>query len=413
MRQRMKLAGLFITASAGLWITGCFTGGVYQVPEHESLSGDLSAETTPRVARSQQPEPPDPTFRPPLAPPLQPPPLPPTLPSNPTPSLPPTLPGNSDIKQTNLTAPARKARVTVRAYINGKPIFDEEVWQQMPQAAMRDLGSMPDPQRTERMAEIYNQTLDNIIDQEVAYQDAVNKLKDGNPKALKELKKISDREFEKRMKSIRDSGKVSEAELKDAEFLLKRSQERSLISGEYMRSRIDSWTRLQASHLAVKDYYDKHLNEFQRQDQVQWQDVFIAVGNKFPNVEAARRYAEDLVVQCRTSEDFNRLIQFDEGDSKFRNGAGLGSVKGQIKPAELEETLFRLREGEIGPVVALSTGVHIIRVTKREFAGVMPLDEKTQKLIENKIKNQVAEHEYKRIIRELRTRAVIEVNKEP
>jgi peptidyl-prolyl cis-trans isomerase SurA len=401
MRPRMKLAGLLLSLSAGFWITGCFTGGIYQIPENESLSKDLTAESSPRVARSQQPEPPDPTFRPPVAPPLT------------APPLPPSLPTSNEIRQTNLTSPAKKIRVSIRASVNGKPIFDDEVWQQLPQAALRDVGAMPEPQRTERMAEIYNQSLEAIIDQEVAYQDAVHKLQEGNPKALKELKKIADREFEKRMKSIRESGRVPEAELKEAEYLLKRSQERSLIAGEYMRSRVEAPGKLQASTMAIKDYYDKHLNEFQRLDSVQWQDVFIAVGKKFPNVEAARRYAEDLVAQCRTNEDFVRLMQLDEGDSKFRNGAGLGTVKGQIKPAELEETLFRLKEGEIGPVIALSTGVHIIRVTKREFAGVTLLDEKTQKLIENKIKYQVMEHEQKRIIRELRNRSVIEINKEP
>jgi peptidyl-prolyl cis-trans isomerase SurA len=411
MRPRNKLAGLLLSMSAGFWITGCFTGGIYQIPENESLSKDLTAESSPRVTRSQQAEPPDPTFRPPVAPPFTAPPM--TAPPLTAPPVPPALPSTNEIRQTNLTSPAKKVRVSIRASVNGKPIFDEEVWQQLPQAALRDVGNMPEPQRTERMAEIYNQSLEAIIDQEVAYQDAVHKLQEGNPKALKELKKISDREFEKRMKTIRESGRVPEAELKEAEYLLKRSQERSLIAGEYMRSRVDGQAKYQASIMAIKDYYDKHLNEFQRLDSVQWQDVFIAVGTRFPNVEAARRYAEDLVAQCRTNEDFVRLIQLDEGDSKFRNGAGLGTVKGQIKPAELEETLFRLKEGEIGPVIALSTGVHIIRVTKRDFAGLTPLDEKTQKLIENKIKYQVMEYEQKRIIRELRNRSVIEINKEP
>ena len=147
-------------------------------------------------------------------------------------------------------------------------------------------------------------------------------------------------------------------------------------------------------------------------DSVKWQDVFFALGPKYPTIAQAKRFAEDLIAQCRTNDDFTKLIQFDEGDSKFRNGEGLGSRKGEIKPPELEETLFKLDEGRIGPVIALATGVHIIRVTKREFAGQIPLDVKTQKLIENKIKNKVFEGEYKRIVRELRNRATIEIERQ-
>src|SRR5262249_16983910 len=98
-------------------------------------------------------------------------------------------------------------------------------------------------------------------------------------------------------------------------------------------------------------------------------------------------------------------------DSKFRNGEGLGTHRGEIKPPELEETLFRLREGDVA-VIPIATGVHVVRVTKRENAGPIPLDAETQKRIQSKIKNQVLEHEHKRIVRELRNRATIEITKD-
>ncbi len=317
------------------------------------------------------------------------------------------MPGGSAIEQVRLNQ--KILRVSVRALVNGKPIFDEEVMQQLPPGAMRELASMPEPRRSERMTEVYNQTLDGIIEQEVASQDALHKLEQVNKKAIEKLKKYAEGEYEKKMKAIRDSGRATEAEIKEVEFIIRRATERSLISNEYVRSRIQGTANQQASPSAIQDYYDKHLNEFQRVDTVQWQDVFIGLGPKYPTIEQVRRYAEDLIAQCRTSEDFEKLIKLDEGDSKFRNGAGLGSRKGEIRPPDLEETLFRLKEGEIGPVIPLSSGVHIVRVTKREFAGLTPLNEKTQKLIELKIKNQVAEHEYKHIMRELRGRATIEI----
>ena len=393
MRQGRLFAGILLGLSAGVLITGCWTGGIHKVPGNESLATDLTAESTPRVARLQQVEAPDPKFRPQLTPP----PL-------------PHVPGGA--KQVSLVPSAKNIRVSVRAWVNGKPIFDEEVMQGMPGSAMRELSSLPEPQRSERLAEIYNQTLETILEQEVAYQDAVRKLEKMNPRALEKLKKVAADDFERQMRKIREGARASEEQIKEFEHTLRRQMERSLISQEYVRSRIFPIANSRIGHQEIKDYYDTHRNEFQRLDSVQWQDVFIAVGPKYPTVAHAKRFAEDLILQCRTAEDFVKLIQFDDGDSKFRNGEGMGTRRGEIKPVEVEDILFQLKEGQIGPVIELSTGVHIVRVLKREVAGQIPLDDKTQNMIRSKLRTQIAEREYKRILRELKSRATIEVERD-
>jgi len=396
MRQA-KWIGSLLGLIVGLPITGCFTGGVYQVPENESLTADLTAETTPRVARSQQQDPADQKNRPQLAPPQASPP-------------PPYIPGdNNGIQQTNLE---RRVRVNVRAWVNGKPMFDDEVMQALSPATIQQASSLPEPTRSERLAEVYNQTLENMIDQEVAFQDAVHKLEIGNKDAFQHLKQIVGVDYEKQLKKMRESGRITEAQIKEFEHNLRRQMERNIISGEYLRSRIFPIATAQANPLAIKEYYEKHINEFQRPDSVKWLDVFIAVGPKYPTVADAKRFAEDLVSKCRTEADFAKLLPFDDGDSKYRNGEGMGSRRGEIKPPELEETLFRMKVGDMAQVIPISTGVHILRLTQRENAGLIPLDEKTQKQIENKIKNQVFENEYKRIIRELRNRSTIVIERE-
>ncbi|MCI0377359.1 MAG: peptidyl-prolyl cis-trans isomerase [Gemmataceae bacterium] len=369
-------------------LTGCATVREGLVELDGPLSADLTREAAPRLARLQQGD--KETGRPPVLP-------------------PPPLPGT---QQASLTAAAKSVRVSVRAYVNGKPLFDEEVIQMIPRGAWRDLQTMSEPQRSERLAEAYNQTLDKLIDMEVAYQDAVKRLEKINPRALDKLKGIAQQEYDKQLKTIRESKGIPEDQLREMENLLKRQMERELISTEYMRSRIFPNLQSVIGPTEVKEYYDTHLNEFQKVDTVKWQDVFIAVGTKHPTVADARRVAEALIAQCRTADDFAKLIEYDEGDSKFRGGEGLGSRRGEIRPPEVEDVLFRLREGEIGPVVEMSTGVHIVRVLKRERAGLVPLDDKTQNLIRAKLRNQLAEREYRRIVRELRARSVIEIEQE-
>ena len=63
-------------------------------------------------------------------------------------------------------------------------------------------------------------------------------------------------------------------------------------------------------------------------------------------------------------------------------------------------------------MIPYSTGVHLVRVTKRENAGQLPLDDQVQKSIRKKLENQLADREYRRIVRELRTRAVVRVERE-
>src|SRR5262249_25954347 len=108
-------------------------------------------------------------------------------------------------------------------------------------------------------------------------------------------------------------------------------------------------------------------------------------------------------------EDFTKLAkEFDRGvASLHENAEGVGHKRGEINPPEVEKILFQLKEGQVGPVVEIHTGYHIVRVAKREYAGRMPCDEKVQKQIRDKLKNEVFVREMKRIVADLKRRAEI------
>jgi hypothetical protein len=175
----------------------------------------------------------------------------------------------------------------------------------------------------------------------------------------------------------------------------------------------------------VKEYYETHQSEFRTEDKVQWQDAFIAVGPKHPTPADVRRYAEGLIAQCMTVDDFGKVLELDVGDSKFRNHDGFGQrlytfnpktekyeFPGEIRPPELAPHLAQLREGQIGPVVEFTTGVHVFRVLKREHAGQQPLNDQVQKQIRRKLENEIAEREVRQLVRDLRSRSVIRIVRE-
>jgi parvulin-like peptidyl-prolyl isomerase len=412
MAWNRRWLGVGLVGMSGWLLTGCVNEPDWALPTR-TLSADISQPAVP-VVRSQIGDVPGVTLKQPETPPAGP--IMPLIAPPPgfgvTPERPAALTVNPPVdpgtQQTSFAARG-KVRVRVRAWVNGRPIFDDEVMQAAG-PELRRVYSLPENQRAEKVTELMNLVIDQIVDQEVMYQSAVKIIEKGSPKALEKMRDYVDHEFSKSVEKMR-LAKVPEEQIREIEPTARRMMERNLISTEFARSKIKP-TLDSIGMREIRDYYETHLNEFMTVDKVVWQDIFIPVSPNLPTVEDVRRFAEEMINKCRTPDDFNRLMVYNEGDSKLRGGAGLGQRRGEIRPAELEETLFKLAEGIPGPVIPFSTGVHLVRVTKRENAGQMPLDDQVQKSIRKKLENQLADREYRRIIRELRTRAVVRVERD-
>jgi parvulin-like peptidyl-prolyl isomerase len=300
--------------------------------------------------------------------------------------------------------------VAIRAVVNGEAILDEEVKAASYQAL---LGAQTLAEQTE----VLNQALNQLIEREVVLQDAIAKLTRGpGSKFFDKLKEAAHKEFEQQWlrRMMKGNNIKSEEEFKN--FLrahqmslevIRRQWERNFMTMEYLRHLIEPHLS-RIGHTQIVEYYDSHPEQFQVPDSVEWQDLFVAAG-QHPSREAARQFAETLAGRARRGEDFVRLVNvFDNGDSRFRNGAGIGSKHGEIKPPEAEPVLFRLRDGGVD-LIELPTGYHIIRVVKRQYAGPVPFDEKTQKRIKDKLRGEVFEREMKRIVSDLKRKAVIDI----
>lgn len=428
MNRTFRGATAGVLLASAFWLVGCFhSQATALVPRNDPLALDLTREAAPGSARAAAPD--EPQYAQSAPPP---PPLPggnPTftpLQTNPTPmpkgeAVPPP-PVNTALPPTNLPLPTGTqqvglknsvpSKVRVRAWVNGKPLFDDEVMAAIPQAFFRQLSKLPDVQRQEKQAEMFAQVLDNLIDQEAAYQEAIKRIEKMNPRAMEKLKEAATEEFNKQVNPNLPKEQENDPLVKEALSILKRQVERNFIHMEYLRSQIIPAVNLRISFAEVDDYYRTHLNEFQKVDSVKWQNVFIAVNPERPTVAHCKKYAEQLLAGLPNNSAFAELTKYDDGDSKFRGGAGMGNRKGEIKPAELEPILFKLKDGEIGPIVEISTGVHLMRLEKREFGGQLPLNEEVQKQIRNRLRGTIADREYKRKIREIRDRSVVEIDKE-
>src|SRR5205807_262759 len=135
-----------------------------------------------------------------------------------------------------------------------------------------------------------------------------------------------------------------------------------------------------------------------------------------PTLADARQFAEQVVARWRGGEELEQLLALDDGTARANKGEGIGETREDIRPRELEPLLFAMKDGEFGPLVEMPTGVHIFRLVKRENAGVMAFDDKVQRMIENKLKNEVFDRERRHLVRELRERyrdAIVIVEQRP
>jgi parvulin-like peptidyl-prolyl isomerase len=311
--------------------------------------------------------------------------------------------------------------VRVRAHVNGIPILDEEVQQLIYPALISLSPSLPDSERTAKQTEIFREGLQQIIDREVVLQDAFARLSKNGVQYLEKLKSVADKEFEKTLRAMKTrSGSKTDEEFKSilraqGQSLegIRRQWERNFMYREYLRSRIYPTVERATGHQEILAYYREHANEFQQVDSVKWQDLFVDAA-RFATRQEARAFAEQLASRARAGEDFAQLVtQYDNGNSLYNQGEGFGHQRGEIKPLEAEPILFNLKDGEVGPLIELPTGYHVIRLVKREHAGLMPLDGKAQDAIRRKIQNLVAERESKRLVAELKDKATVEIEKAP
>jgi hypothetical protein len=307
--------------------------------------------------------------------------------------------------------------VRVVATVNGEAILEEEL-RAVTYDVLRRLEGVPEPERSKRQGEVLSQALTNLIEREVVVQEALERLGRGGPKNVEKIWDLVHKDFEKSwLVPLKAQFKIKS----DEEFrallrsqgvsfeMAKRQWERQRMMEMYLQNRVFPIVD-KIGHMQLVDYYEQHPEQFKVEDNVEWQDLFVAAA-KHASREAARRFAESLAQRVRQGEDFAKLSeQFDDGDGKLRHGEGIGRKPGEIKPPEAEPLLLSLKENDVA-LVEQPHGFHVVRLVKRQHAGTMPFDEKTQKLIKDKLRMEILQRESKRLVTELKRKAVIEVYK--
>ncbi|HVK16264.1 MAG TPA: peptidyl-prolyl cis-trans isomerase [Fimbriiglobus sp.] len=294
-------------------------------------------------------------------------------------------------------------------------ITDDEVWQMVRQRAVEYI-RLTGTDRDAREKELFREELRKLIDRELILADFLAKVKKNKPHLVDVIKDDAARQVTRQIREIKKQNNFkTEAEF--AEVLkaqgisaqaLKRQLERNAMMNMYLGQFLKDKANV-ASLAEVVRYYEEHPDEFKVEDRLKWLDLFVSY-RRFNTTVEARQYAEHLLKQIRDGADFVQVVkQHGHGDSALRDGEGVGTKRGEVKPPELESMLFGMTAGQVSDLIPTETGFHVVKVLERDVAGVRPFDEKTQTFIRNKLGALVQKAEYDKLIEDLWRKTNVEV----
>lgn len=305
------------------------------------------------------------------------------------------------------TAPPKlegDSQVRIVASIGNNPIYESEVREAVYQR-MGEFVRLADSDRAVKERTIFREELRKIIERELVLDDMAATLSARKQSAmLAKFREAAGKEADARLREFKkERGIPSDAEFRTilrSQGLtlagIRRQIERGFMMQTYLRERLSP--NLDNLSLAdMREYYSAHLADFKAEDGVKWQDLFV-LKERFKTPDEARQYAMNLAARAGRGEDFVKLVaDYGMGDSKIRNGAGVGEKPGEIFPQELEPTILALKQGQV-TVKETESGYHILRVAERSYAGPRPYDEKLQAEIRRRLQNEIFEREAKRFV---------------
>lgn len=297
------------------------------------------------------------------------------------------------------------AGTPVVAKINGKPLTAFELNEEF-QALLPMMGSYHGNVSEEKIAELRRQAMDNLIEKELQYQDAVEKgisaSKDEIESELSRMEKAYGSS-----KKFKDAVKKSGLTKDEVSWYIKK---RLLIA----KAKEAVTAKAKMSDEELRDYYQKNKETFNRPEEFRASHILIGVEPAASAEERGekRKLASDLLAKIRAGEDFVKLAMRYSTDARTAPiGGDIGAFhKGMMADDSLEKAMLSLKVGEISDVVESLYGYHIIMLTGMKPPTQLSFDD-VRIDIKVRLEKKRTDELYKKWMEGLKTRAKIEILK--
>jgi peptidyl-prolyl cis-trans isomerase SurA len=286
----------------------------------------------------------------------------------------------------------------VAAVVNDQIILLSDLRRRAAPFLQQALEDAPDQgERTLRVKKIYKQLLQQLVDEELVEQ------------AAKKMNvSVTDSEVDQAIDNVRRQNGMTEdafwQAVKGQGFTDKQYRmdvRKQLLRLKVLNQRVRS--RVNMTEQTVREAYDDRLRDARRAQKFRASHVFTPL----PQTASATEVKEAMNAARQTRA---RLTpeNFDAAAGQTRGGGDLGWLDQGDLPAELEEALLGLSEGEIGQPVRGPSGVHIFIVRERQSgANAMPPFEQMRAQIQNELLDKAMQRQEELFLKGLRRDAVI------
>ena len=136
----------------------------------------------------------------------------------------------------------------------------------------------------------------------------------------------------------------------------------------------------------VDAYYSRHHDEFSTQDQVKLRMIVIKQGDG--SDESKKKMAEEIRSKIKAGGEFEKLAQMYSEDSTQDSGGDWGWIDRKTLNEKLTDAAFKLKKGEISPVISLSGNYYILMAEDRKNGVLKPLAESRTAIEEKLVQEQ-------------------------
>lgn len=155
-----------------------------------------------------------------------------------------------------------------------------------------------------------------------------------------------------------------------------REMERNKIIVSAMRQR-NVPRNILISPKKIEDYYHSNREKYSTPEQVKLRLIKIAKdsGEEGSTPETQRAIAEEIRTKLATGSDFERMAQMYSDDPTRDEGGDWGWIDRNTLTGALTSEIFKLKAGEISPVIELGDFYYILKVEARKNSTTRPLSE--------------------------------------
>jgi len=221
------------------------------------------------------------------------------------------------------------------------------------------------------------------------------------------VKRLDEMRKQYHMDSMEDLQKAAEAQGVSFEDLKEQIRE-NVITSTVISQEVGH--KIDISPSEIQAYYNAHVQDFQRPEQVKLSEILIPTPNPddAAQVADAGKKADALEARLKTGADFASVARADSGGPTAAEGGRLGDYKRGDLPKVMEDATFSLQPGQFTAPIRTKQGWLILAVTDHTKGGVTPLAD-VQNDIQERIGMTKMEPAMRAYLGKLRDEAAIEV----